>query len=498
MTHQYILSYLIAYFVFLSVITWLTTRNSDGLSFYLGNKKSPWYLVAFGMIGTSISGVTFISVTGMVAIHKFAYLQLVFGFVLGYIFIALVLLPLYYRLNLTSIYTYLDLRFGKNSRQIGSFYFLIARTLGSAARLYMVAIVLDSLVFNKMNIPFWITVSIVLLLIFAYTVKGGVKTIVYTDTIQTVVMLIAVVICLYETQNLLGFSFGEVLQQAKQQGYTKIVTKGWLDFGKEFWSGVFICIGMTGLDQDLMQKNLSCKNIQEAQKNMLSFSAILVLVNVLFLTLGAFLALYIQQKGLHFNKADLAFGNIATEHFSLLGASVFVIGLVAISFASADSALTALTTSFCIDILNFSPSDSNKVQQRRWVHLGFTLLCIFLIIFLFKNAQDSVINIVYIIGSYTYGPLIGLYAFGLFSKRKIKDTVVPVLCTVIPFLIILASMYIGYTNLETDLSAIPNLLEKTQLLLSKGFGKEVIIYNGIATFLGLWSFSKHDLHFKKL
>ena len=499
-TANYILIYLIAYFLFLSTITWLTTRKADSLSFYLGNKKSPWYLVAFGMIGTSISGVTFISVTGMVAAQKFAYLQLVLGFVVGYLLIAFILLPLYYRLNLTSIYTYLDLRFGKKSHKVGSFYFLLARTLGSAARLYMVALVLDDLVFSKLHVPFEFTVTIILLLIFIYTVKGGIKTIIYTDTIQTAVMLIAVFVCIYEVRNGLKFNFSQIFTMISERGYTQVFTGGWQGFTKEFFAGIFICVGMTGLDQDLMQKNLSCRNIGDAKKNMLSFSIILVIVNVLFLTLGAFLALFAIQQNIQVPRPDLLFGHIATEHFSLIGSAIFVIGLIAISFASADSALTALTTSFCIDILNFSPQDTSKVGQRRWVHLAFTLLSIFLIIYLFKGSNDSVINIVYTIGSYTYGPLIGLYAFGLFFKRKINDAIVPLVCICVPLLIVSYSAYLGYHRLiEEHLMTVDRgLLERIQAFLAKGIGKEVIIYNGIATLLGLLFFSKKDVNFKKL
>jgi len=500
----YILAYLLIYFFFISLITWLTTRNADNLSFYLGNKKSPWALVAFGMIGTSISGVTFISVTGQVAVSGFSYLVFVAGLLLGYQVIAFVLLPLYYRLNLTSIYTYLELRFGPWSHRTGSLYFLIARTLGAAARLYLVVEVLNDLVFKSMHIPFEVTVALIMLLIFLYTVKGGIKTIVYTDTIQTTVMVLAVLVCIWEVCHALQKSLPEVYSLASNAGYTSILQGGsggaapnavsalW----KSFFAGIFICIGMTGLDQDLMQKNLSIKNIGDAQKNMVTFSFIALLVNLLFLILGAFIAYFMKIKGISVSKPDLAFGEVATRHFTALGAVIFVIGLIAISFASADSAITALTTSFCIDILNFKPNDPTRAARRRWVHFGFSLLSFLLIIFLFKNSKGAVINSVYAIGSYTYGPLIALYAFGLFIKRKISDRYVPFIAIVSALVIIGASLYAGWVNLKNSAGGLPGFDFLT--VLGKGFGNEVIIYNALLTFAGLLAFSEKDYAFNSI
>lgn len=498
----FILEYLVFYFLFISLITWFTTRKSDHESFYLGNKKSPWPLVAFGMIGTSISGVTFISVTGMVAAQKFSYIQFVLGLTLGYQVISFILLPLYYRLNLTSIYTYLDLRFGKRSHKVGSFYFLLARTLGAAARLFLVVEVLNDLVFKYLHVPFELTVAVVILLIFAYTVKGGIKTIVYTDTIQTALMLIAVLVSIWEIGRLLGHPLNELWSLASEKGLNQVFTSGPGGFWKNFLSGFFICIGMTGLDQDLMQKNLSMKNISDAQKNMVSFSLISFLVNLLFLSFGAFLALFIAEKGILLSSPDLNYGEVAMHYFSAPGAIIFIIGLVSISFSSSDSALTALTTSFCIDILGFLPSDPNKVNSRRWVHLGFCILSFFLIIFLFRGFNTSVINIVYAIGSYTYGPLIGIYAFGLFVKRKVDDIYVPLIALSSALVIIVLNGWVGYENILHGLGKIAYVKwlaldfgSRIGTLYSNGWGNEIIIYNAGLTFLGLFIFSKKDKNF---
>lgn len=498
----FILIYLIFYFLFISLITWFTTRKSDHESFYLGNKQSPWPLVAFGMIGTSISGVTFISVTGMVAAQKFSYIQFVLGLTLGYQVISFVLLPLYYRLNLTSIYTYLDLRFGKMSHRTGSFYFLLARTLGAAARLFLVVEVLNDLVFKYLQVPFELTVAIIILLIFLYTVKGGIKTIVYTDTIQTALMLVAVFFSLWEIHRLLGHSLSDLWVVVGNKGLNQVFTSGSTGFWKNFLSGFFICIGMTGLDQDLMQKNLSMKNISDAQKNMVSFSLISFIVNLLFLSFGAFLALFIAQKGIFFSSPDLNYGEVAMHYFTAPGAIIFIIGLVSISFSSSDSALTALTTSFCIDILGFSPSDPEKVNSRRWVHLCFCILSFFLIVFLFKGFNTSVINIVYAIGSYTYGPLFGIYAFGLWVKRNVNDNLVPIIAVLSALTIILLNGWIGYETIMQGIGKIPfekwrtlDLGARMGNIYSNGWGNEIIIYNAGLTFLGLWAFSKKNKNF---
>ncbi len=501
----YILLYLVFYFIFISLITYLTTRKSNAESFYLGNKKSPWPLVAFGMIGTSISGVTFISVTGMVAAQKFSYLQFVLGLTVGYQVITFVLLPLYYRLNLTSIYTYLDLRFGKRSHKVGSFYFLLARTLGAGARLYLVAEVLNDLVFKYLNIPFELTVAVIILLIFAYTVKGGIKTIVYTDTIQTTFMLLAVFFSIAEIIRLLNQSSGTLWLEVSKQGLNQIMTTGNLGFWKSFFSGVFICIGMTGLDQDLMQKNLSMANIRDAQKNMVSFSFIALFVNLLFLVFGAFLALFIAKNGIILKSPDLAYGQVAMHYFSSFGAILFIIGLVSISFSSSDSALTALTTSFCIDIMGFAPSDPTKVIKRRWIHFGFCALSYFLIIFLFKGFTNSIINIVYAIGSYTYGPLIGIYFFGLFFKRKVNDKIIPWVAIFSALLLVLINGFIGFRTISTGLSHLSYLAWnqlptsiKINALYANGWGNEIIIYNALFTFIGLFIFSKKDQNFQSI
>lgn len=481
MTKELIIGCILAYFLLLLLIGWLTSRKSDNQSYFIGNKKSPWYLVAFGMIGASLSGVTFISIPGVIGNldsvnGQFSYMQVVFGYVLGYIFIALVLMPLYYRLNLTSIYGYLEQRFGFWAYKTGAAYFLLSRTIGASFRLFLVAIVLQKFVCDAYGIPFPITVLITLLLIWVYTFKGGIKTIVWTDSLQTLFMLISVGTSIYLISDELNIGISGIASSIKASDYGKLFffddPKANNYFFKQFFSGAFIAIVMTGLDQDMMQKNNSCKNIKEAQWNMFSFSLVLVLVNLLFVTLGALLYIYANTMAIEIpTRTDYLFPTLALEHFSPLAGITFLIGLIAAAYSSADSALTSLTTSFCIDFLNFEKKEkaaSKLLNIRYGVHIAFTLL-IFFVILIFKYfLKEDVISNLFKVAGYTYGPLLGLYVFGLFTKYQIKDKYALIVCLVAP-----AISYLLNENSE-------------QWFLGYQFGFEILIINGLLTFLGLF------------
>tara|TARA_R110002096_G_scaffold415557_4_gene617487 strand:+ start:33559 stop:35040 length:1482 start_codon:yes stop_codon:yes gene_type:complete len=462
------------YFLFLILISRLTARKADNASFFLGNRSSPWFLVAFGMIGTSLSGVTFISVPGWVASNQFSYLQMVLGYLLGYLVVANVLMPLYYRLNLTSIYTYLEQRFGFWSYKTGAFYFLLSRTIGASFRLFLVANVLQMAVFDAWNIPYFLTVAITILLIWVYTYKGGIKTIVWTDSLQTLFMLTAVGITIYQIGIRLDLNFFELTETIKNSDYSKtFFFDDWKDgrfFWKQFLSGAFITIVMTGLDQDMMQKNLSCKNIKEAKWNMLSLSFILIIVNILFLSLGALLFIYAKQMGINLpEKSDELYPFLALGgELGIWVAALFILGLIAAAYSSADSALTALTTSVCIDFLSVDKkTELDGTKLRKQVHVMMSFV-IFLVIMLFSFINnDSVISSLFKAAGYTYGPLLGMYAFGLIHKYSIKDRFVPWVCLVSPLL----TYAINYFSEE--------------LFNGYQFGFEMIILNGLLTYLGL-------------
>lgn len=427
------------------------------------------------MIGTSLSGVTFISIPGMVAKAQFSYLQLVLGYLLGYLVIATILMPLYYRLNLVSIYTYLDQRFGYWSYKTGA-SFLLARTIGAALRLYVVAGVMQLAVFDALGVPFWASVMITIVLIWVYTFRGGMKTIIWTDTFQTLAMLICVGTSLILISEELNLSFQDLVNTIDQSQYSQVFFWDYKDeryFLKQFLSGAFIAIVMTGLDQDMMQKNLSCKNIGEAQKNMFWFSIILVFVNILFLSLGALLYIYANAKGIAVPaRGDDVFPFLALNYFSAFLGIVFILGIVAITYASADSALTALTTSFCVDFLNFDKRpEPERVRYRILVHIGFSLL-LMLVIVIFRIINDqSVVTAVFTLAGYTYGPLLGLYTFGVFINRNVRDNLVPVVCVLAPILTYLISF------------------RSEEWLWGYKFGFEVLLLNGLLTILGLLSIS---------
>lgn len=456
-----LLSFLIVYFAVLIIISYFTSRgSSDNSSFFIANRNSKWYFVAFGMIGTALSGVTFISVPGAVEQSAFGYFQFVLGNAVGFILIATVLLPLYYRLNLISIYTYLEERLGFWSYKTGAMIFLISRIVGSAFRLYLVAIVLQKFIFDAWDVPFWFTIIICLVLIWSYTFKGGLKTIVITDTLQTVFLLASVVLSIYFISKSLDLNIAQTFETVKESSYAKIFF--WDNFSenknhyiKQFLGGVFITIAMTGLDQDLMQKNLSCKNIGEAQKNMLTFTGIFVVMNLFFLSVGALLYIYVSAKGI--DVASLAtpdhlFPEIALNHLGAVPAIVFMLGLTAATFATTDSALTALTTSFCVDFLGFNKGgdyNSKKlINTRHLVHIVFSVL-IFGVVLVFKVINDdSVVNAIFKAAGYTYGPLLGLFAFGMMNARKVKDKLVPFICLLAPILTFMidinSKMWFGY------------------------------------------------------
>ena len=476
MSATLIISLIIGYFAILILISFLTGKSTDSDTFFLANRKSPWYVVAFGMIGATLSGITFVSVPGMVRDLQFSYLQLVLGYLAGYMVIATVLLPLYYRLNLVSIYTYLEQRFGFWSYKTGAAFFLLSRTLGSAIRLFLVASVLQLAVFDGMGIPFSVTVGITILLIWAYTFRGGMKTIIWTDTFQTTAMLLAVGISIWVVSDELTLNFQGMVETISASDYAGVFNWNFKDnkyFLKQFFAGAFITIVMTGLDQDMMQKNLSCRNIGEAQKNMFWFSVILVFVNIMFLSLGALLYLYASSKGIALpERGDDVFPFLALNHFPAIVGIAFILGIIAIAYASADSALTSLTTSFCLDFLDFKErSEHERVRLRYIVHIGFSVLMALVILAVDALNSQSLIATVLQVAGYTYGPLLGLYTFGLYTRRVVRDRYVPVICVVAPLL-----TYIISAN-------------SAEWFYGYQFGFEVLILNGFLTFAGLYAIS---------
>ena len=443
MNSIYIVVCIIFYFLFLSAISLSTGKNDTNESFFLGNKSSPWYIVAFGMIGTSLSGVTFISVPGWVESSQFSYMQMVFGYLLGYAFIGAVLMPLYYRLNLTSIYTYLSDRFGLASYKTGSVFFIISRTIGASFRLYIVARVLHLSVFQSWGVPFFLTVSITILLIWFYTFRGGIKTIIWTDTLQTFFMLLALALSVYLIGKDLGLNYASIFPFIIDSDYSKIFFwEGDQHFLRRFFTGAFIAIVMTGLDQDMMQKNLSCRNIKDAQKNMIYFSLSLVIVNLLFLCLGALLYSIAGKYGINFSKPDDLFPAVVlseTLGFPLI--LIFILGLIAAAYSSADSALTSLTTSFCVDILEIDIKDSSSITRRKYIHLLFSIIILVVILTLNAINDQSIISSIFSVAGYTYGPLLGLYFFGLFTSYNVNDKLVPYIAIIAPVLSYIIQSY---------------------------------------------------------
>ena len=475
----FILVLILGYFALLMVIAYLTGKQADNQTFFTANRSSPWYLVAFGMVGASLSGVTFISVPGWVGDSGFSYFQVVLGYWAGYFVVAFVLLPIYYRQNLTSIYEYLQDRFGYNSHKVGAVSFFISRVLGASFRLFLVAIVLQQFIFDAWGVPFEITVVLSVVLIWVYTHKGGIKTIVWTDTLQTLLMLTAVGLTLYHLGNALNLNLSEILTENRFQNYTRTWVTGDLmvrnHFLKSFIGGVFITICMTGLDQDMMQKNLTCRSLKAAQINMVVFSLVLIVVTFLFLLLGAMIFLYAEQNQIMIPlmegspKTDLLFPEVAINGGLGLGVGIiFILGLIAAAYSSADSALTSLTTSFCIDFLKLDQySEDQQKKIRKQTHLGMSLVLVVVVI-LFKYVLDrNVIDGLLTVASYTYGPLLGLFAFGIFTPFQIQDRRV----WMVVILSILLIVLVGTLS--------PESLGGYQI------GYELLPLNGLLTFLGL-------------
>ena len=478
MQSGFILIVIAGFFAMLMLISYLTSRKgTDNDAFFRANKSSKWYVVAFAMIGTSISGVTFVSVPGMVRNLDMTYMQMVFGFFFGYLVIAYVLLPLYYRLNLTTIYGYLEQRYGKNSYKTGAWFFLLSKIVGAAARLYLVAFILQSLVFDALGVPFVVTVIGIILIIWLYSHKSGIKTIIWTDWIQTLLFLTALALIIWQVMHRLDFNVADAVKAIGDSPHSRIfVFDDWAstqNFFKQFFSGMFITIVMTGLDQDQMQKNLTIKSLKDAQKNMVSYGLAFAPINFLFLSLGVLLIHYAQHAGIELPEvSDNILPLLASEHLGQAVLGIFVVGIVAAAFSSADSALTALTTSYCVDILDMRKTDDPKVEKRnvatrRRVHLTISAVFVLIILLIEAIGYDSIIMAIYKLASYTYGPLLGLYLAGLYTKIKPIDKYVPyvaIAAPVICFIIEFASKhFLGYQ-----------------------VGYELLLMNGLLTGIGLW------------
>ncbi len=480
MNSYLIFSIISVYFLLLIIIARITGRHSDNASFYIGNKQSPWYVVAFGMIGASLSGVTFMSVPGWVGTSQFSYLMIVVGYLFGYTIIATVLMPMYYRLNLTSIYTYLHQRFGFWSYKTGAFFFLLSRTIGASFRMFIVINVLQVFIFQAWGVPFGVTVLGFIVLVILYTYQGGIKTIIWTDTLQTTFMLLALILSIVFISDDLQISISGLMDRVADSKMSQIIFTDWTDkkhFIKQILAGIFISVTMTGLDQEMMQKNLSCRNIREAQKNMFSFAFVLFFVNLLFLFLGAIIYIFAQAKGIEIPKTtDDLFPMVAMNYLGPVAAIVFIIGLISAAFPSADGALTSLTTSFTVDFLslkdNTKLSENEKKRMRYFVHFSFAGI-LFMVILLFKAINNqAVISELFTAAGYTYGPLLGLYSFGLFTKFQVRDRYVPIIAVLSPVI-----CYILNTNSQTWFGGYK-------------FGFELLLLNGMITFIGLLLISK--------
>jgi SSS family transporter len=482
-----ILGFIGIYFGVLLLIAWITGRKADNATFFLGNKKSHWYLVALGMIGDSLSGVTFISVPGAVKNSGFGYLQVVFGYFLGYIAITYLLLPLYYRLNLTSIYSYLRTRFGHYSQKTGSFFFLLSRLLGAAGRLYLAVGVLQIFVFNALGVPISATILVIITLMVLYTYRGGIRTLVWTDSFQSLLLLSGLILSIVAIGIQLDTGFFGLLKKAWTSEYSGVFSWNFDSrnyFFKNLIGGAFIAISMTGLDQNMMQKNLSCPSIKDAQRNIQWFSVVMVLVNVLFVSLGALLYLYSEELGISLPvhpetgkiETDTVFPMLALNHLGLVAGLAFIVGLTAATFSSADSVLATLTTSFCIDFLGFERkpeiSEAQKIRTRKTVQVCFAIL-LYLVIMMFDAWNNqAIIETILMIATYTYGPLLGLFAFGLFSKRPVWDSSVPFICIAAPVTSYLINRY------------------SSDLLGTYQFGYELILVNAMIAYCGLLLFSR--------
>ena len=477
MTPTLVFSIIAGYFLMLMVVSYFTSRNADNNTFFTADRKSPWFLVAFGMVGATLSGVTFISVPGEVGNSNWTYLQFVMGNMVGYAVIALVLIPLFYRLKLVSIYQYLNNRFGKHSYLTGSSFFILSQTIGASFRLFLAALVLQIAFFDAFGIPFWVTVLTTITLIWLYTYRGGIKTIVWTDTLQTSFLILAVIISLYVIMDHLDLNFGGMVNVVAESEMSSVFDWDWrsnTNFFKNFLAGIFITIVMNGLDQNVMQKNLTIDNTKDAQKNIFWFSLTFFIATILFLALGVLLYVYATQNGISIpGSTDDLYPMLALEHFGIAAGIVFMLGIIAAAFSSADSALTALTTSFCVDILNLPSKKIESQKKTRFlVHIGFTVL-MFCVIVVFSQLNDSsVVNAVFKVAGFTYGPLLGLFAFGLLSKVEVRDKFVPIICILSPII----SVILDY-NSEVWFNGY-------------SFGFEILLVNAAITCLGLFLLKK--------
>jgi len=477
MQSSLILIILAAYFLMLMVVSYITGRKAtDNETFFTARHSSPWWVVAIGMVGASVSGVSFVSVPGMVENISFTYMQTVFGFFFGYLIIAQVLLPLYYRLQLTSIYTYLGRRFGPRSYTTGAAFFLLSKTLGAAARLYVVAFILQTMAFDALGIPFWLTITGILLMIWLYTYRSGIKSIVWTDTLQTLVMLSALIVMVVKLLDMNEMSVGSFVNELYASSKSQIfVFDNWVSkqhFVKQFFSGIFIAVVMTGLDQDMMQKNLTCRNLKDAQKNMYWYGIAFIPFNLLFLMLGWLMLTYAQNAGIVLPTAgDALLPFYAQHYFGTAVMLMFVTGMIAAAFSSADSALTALTTSFMVDILKVDNSDGRK-RLRMSVHAGISLLFVFIVLIISRMNDRSIIDTIYVLVSYTYGPLLGLYAFGLFTQLQPDDRWIPYLAVASPVMCF--------------------IINKLSIInLGYAFGYELLLMNGLLMAIGIYLSSKY-------
>jgi Na+/proline symporter len=497
MSPALLFSFVIGYFGLLLLVAWLTSRNSNNDSFFIGNRNSNWMLVAFGMIGTSLSGVTFVSVPGGVGTGNFYYFQVVIGYLFGYLVIAFVLLPLYYRMNLTSIYTYLEKRFGIQAHKAGAFFFILSRVVGATARLYLVISVLQIFIFDKMHIPFIATALVILLLILLYTFEGGVKTIIYTDTLQTTGMLVGLVVCVIAIIKSLGTDFSGAMHMMSDKGYTKIFNwdvKAGSFALKHLLGGMFIAIAMTGLDQEMMQKNISVKTLKDSQKNIMSFAVIIMFVNFLFLVLGGVLYLYATAHNISVPADDL-FPSIAlSDAFSKSIGIIFIIAIISALFPSVDGAITSLTSCFCIDILGLKKKEGSEQEKKRTrlkVHFTFALV-FFIMVLVFKWMNDKlIIDFILKFAGITYGPLLGLFAFGILTKRKLNEKLIWTVCIIAPLIALIVDMLSNPAWYETKLHLSLGLQGISDTVF-KGYkiGNELILINGIFTFIGLLSISR--------
>lgn len=483
MNGTFILWMVLAYFGVLLLIAHLTGKKADNDTFFRAGRQSPWYMVAFGMLGASLSGITFVSVPGMVRSTDMTYMQMVIGFFFGYVVLAHVLLPVYYKRNLTSIYTYLGERFGSHSYKTGALFFILSKIASAAARMYLVTIILQHLVFNALGIPYILTVVGTLLLIWLYTRRSGIRTLVWTDALQTLCMLVALILMLCQVGSMLHLSPVGMVQSIAQHPHSRIFEfTDWHStqhFAKQFVSGIFIVLVMTGLDQDMMQKNLTCRNLREAQKNMYTYGLSFIPANLLFLSLGILLIMLAAQMGITLPaKGDEVLPFLAGNGYLGQGALIlFTLGIIATTFSSVDSALTALTTSVCIDFLGIGTEENSRNQRtRKWVHLGITAAFIGAILLFKAVNSQSLIDAIYTIVSYTYGPLLGLYAFGLFNRHSVHDRGVPYVCIASPLLCYLVS-------------------QVTLTQWGYRFGYELLMFNGILTFVGLWMLRKKSVQY---